>query len=584
MIDANEEHKVRWVENHERYTRPRKNSSLTHIEEDGKAAGFVNKGKAPSRQRAQSDNLQRLQRNISYGRERADNDLTVMFLYPPYMAQRPVDELPQQTRPDVPLAPRTKEWDEFMDFDSTNSLNLYGVPEEWPFHTVDDTPLSRRTVIRENDQAIPSSAQEILSPQPRLRGGSADLSLLTWNLCLNQILRNEHLDQNLKKAMRERIQSSTTTNGDGSGEPFFVSTAEAGVVPNFSYLIPGSAFYTRVAAKQLPQESASSKARHHEENQQQFDFGFDRTPVITEDLSPRQNTPEIHHSDDVPRSRFSSTSSLTLETIDSGPRRAPPSLHDDLPDRVQTLLESLLTPSELYLCSDVISTTASTNPNFLHSPKLSASSTNDDGSVQSQTHASSTKFQRTDTHSRLILNLHLIVTGLQDRIVHLEDTLIPVLGKALKKKSYTIDVLYAEARNLGDDVEELRTAVDFGNKILAGCWVREYEVWRTLANIRRKREAKGKGLFARLTDRWKREKTGDGVLSPAGSAGESLASRKALALSRRELDAMILMAEQNVQILREDIADMVEKVEACRNATFKAFPVVEAEEGSWRDA
>jgi hypothetical protein len=44
------------------------------------------------------------------------------------------------------------------------------------------------------------------------------------------------------------------------------------------------------------------------------------------------------------------------------------------------------------------------------------------------------------------------------------------------------------------------------------------------------------------------------------------------------------MAEQNVQILREDIADMVEKVEACRNATFKAFPVVDAEEGSWRDA
>jgi uncharacterized protein YlzI (FlbEa/FlbD family) len=51
---------------------------------------------------------------------------------------------------------------------------------------------------------------------------------------------------------------------------------------------------------------------------------------------------------------------------------------------------------------------------------------------------------------------------------------------------------------------------------------------------------------------------------------------------KREIDALVLMAEQNVKILREDVDDMVEKVEKCKRGLV-AHPGVEREEESWRD-
>jgi hypothetical protein len=73
---------------------------------------------------------------------------------------------------------------------------------------------------------------------------------------------------------------------------------------------------------------------------------------------------------------------------------------------------------------------------------------------------------------------------LQDHITHLEDNLLPRLGTALEHKTFTIDVLSTELRNLEDQVDELNQTVDLGSKVLAGCWVREYEIWRTLVGTR----------------------------------------------------------------------------------------------------
>jgi hypothetical protein len=64
----------------------------------------------------------------------------------------------------------------------------------------------------------------------------------------------------------------------------------------------------------------------------------------------------------------------------------------------------------------------------------------------------------------------------------------------------------------------------------------------------------------------------DGVYSPRDSER----------LKNGELNAMALMAEQNVQILREDVDDMAERIEVLKRK-FVAFPVVEREERSWRD-
>jgi hypothetical protein len=64
----------------------------------------------------------------------------------------------------------------------------------------------------------------------------------------------------------------------------------------------------------------------------------------------------------------------------------------------------------------------------------------------------------------------------------------------------------------------------------------------------------------------------EGMLSP--DSGQKYSGRK--------LNAMVLMAEQSVGILRKDVEDMVVKVEECKR-TFVASPSVEAEEGSWRE-
>jgi hypothetical protein len=114
--------------------------------------------------------------------------------------------------------------------------------------------------------------------------------------------------------------------------------------------------------------------------------------------------------------------------------------------------------------------------------------------------------------------------------------------------------------------------------------LREYEVWRTLAGIRQKRAAR-RGL--RFLTRWTKrgraiKEVQEGVLSPLQETPESRVSRGHGGLTDRELDALILMAEQNVCILREDVEDMVEKVEKCKR-DFVAFPAVEIVEGSWRD-
>ncbi|KAF2831171.1 hypothetical protein CC86DRAFT_366602 [Ophiobolus disseminans] len=148
------------------------------------------------------------------------------------------------------------------------------------------------------------------------------------------------------------------------------------------------------------------------------------------------------------------------------------------------------------------------------------------------------------------------------------------MGERLENKSFTIDVLGLEVQRLDDQIAEMRTTVDYATRILAGCWLRDYEMWRTLAGIREERRTRGPGgLLRRLTGR--KSKIADGVLSPVQRGQQQQ-------LSKRELDAVMVMAEQNVRILHEDVDEMDERVGGMKSA-LGGFPVVEVEEGSWRD-
>ncbi|KAF1912557.1 hypothetical protein BDU57DRAFT_522908 [Ampelomyces quisqualis] len=149
--------------------------------------------------------------------------------------------------------------------------------------------------------------------------------------------------------------------------------------------------------------------------------------------------------------------------------------------------------------------------------------------------------------TRLTIALHALIYHLQDRISHMEDTLLPQLATALQHKTTTINNLSTELKNLEDQISDLQGVVDFGTRILDGCWAREYEVRETLADIRRNRLSS--------FPRWWRSRgkvLGD-VLATAGQETGKLKDS--------ELDALLLMAEQNLGILGEDRDDMIGQME-----------------------
>lgn len=475
------------------------------------------------------------ERNISYGRERADNDLNVMY-YSALDHPQQSSDVTQQQRSPSPRMANTWERDNFPDVPSENLSPIHlEKPEQPNASQADHISTLHPLIVFQEESQSPNlcSAYHVRDPS------SSPVSLtcptaLTWNAALNRILHNDAVDPDLKQRVRERIKSSKTRNGDGEGEYLYVAAPEAGLVPNFSYPVAASVFYDRNVAAASPVPSASAGGNDKQERKiatttpqsQNFDFGFNFADDVSSPSLTSFRT-------------YASTSSLFWDKTTSPTSLLPsrrPSVNTDVHNRLNALLAETLNQSELTLLNAILATTSNTATS---SPIL----------------------------LRLIHNLYILLTHLQDRALHLEDTLLPQLGAILEHKTLAIDVLSVGIQNFGDQITQLKTTVDFGNKILAGCWMREYEMWRTLTSIRE----------ARRRAWWnvRRSRVAQGVLSP--DAGQRFLGR--------ELDAIVLMAEQNVGILREDVedmVDMVEKVEACQRA-FVAFPAVEKEDGSWRD-
>jgi hypothetical protein len=175
----------------------------------------------------------------------------------------------------------------------------------------------------------------------------------------------------------------------------------------------------------------------------------------------------------------------------------------------------------------------------------------------------------------LIQNLHTVVFGLQDRITGLEDDPIPQLSAHLEEKGSKVDDLGLEITLLEKEILHLKRAVDFGSRVLAGCWEREWESWRTVLEIRKQREM-GRGVLSRLMLRGRStverdQRRLDGSMPEGyvarGSAPESAHQKLLL---DRELNALVLMAEQNVRIIREGMVEMLGLVRDCQRSAERA--------------
>jgi hypothetical protein len=523
--------------------------------------------------------LQSLQRNLSYGKERAENDLTVMMFTLPDYTRRLDAPTPRIERPPEPLSPGTQRWDEFMDFPSENFMHSYHAEDDQPPIMSEQLTATACLTGVPEEEDLQEASQVYHVGVPMAREDSGSSAGLTWNLAMSEVMSHEAVDPAIRKAIRERVRNSETTKGSDNGEPIFVSTAEAGLVPNFSYPIAAAAYYDRLAGEQPKSPVLTNGIESEPSEAEQFEQDRRTSTIVNRCSTPEQRWPLKDLPDGI-----SSSSSSTM-TEDSLYRPPTPDWTTVVPKRVRNLLKEVLTPSELSLCNDIIKAssitlTPPTSPG--HDNYLKKACTSHGTPIDTEPTKRINTKPAPPALIRLVTKLHTLLHHLQDRATYLEDNLLPILGTALERKTFTIDVLSIEIQNLGDQVRELKTAVDFGNRILAGCWVREYEVWRTLATIREKRQRRGgMGLLRRMTGR--KTKLANGVLSPMNySRAQTPVSKAKQALTTRELDALVLMAEQNVQILREDVDEMVDRVEKCKR-TIRAYEAVEREEGSWRD-
>lgn len=125
------------------------------------------------------------------------------------------------------------------------------------------------------------------------------------------------------------------------------------------------------------------------------------------------------------------------------------------------------------------------------------------------------------------------------------------MGAGLKRKTFTIDVLLLEMQRMGTQITDLESALNVCVRVLAGVYGRDSEMLKTLSGM--------KGVRRRAQFR----------LSQYG-------------IRRKEMGAATLLAQQNLSKLREDVDEVMDRVEKMRKK-FESVEVVVAEPGSGRD-
>lgn len=421
----------------------------------------------------------------------------------------------------------SKEWDESMVFPTDKALCIY--------HDING---NRRVILPPGDSSVPGFRRYVSEEHstPNRVAYEREPATLTWNRALNTIFQNEYVDQEMKEALRERARESKRPNGEG--DEIYMNAIDVGLVPNFSYPIPGSAFYDRYAADQSRNEEEVDERNTEEE---EMEYSSEEWPL-----------PSDH------RGRTSST--CNNDDLYEDPTDTPPT--STMPDP-HALPSGLPTAGELQAYRVLL------NPSH-SSPSCSATKLrHHEGTIATQ--------------AKLIRKLHTIVDVLRETNEDLVERRVPDMAMKLDQKNMNIADLEVMTSALYEEVIDLRAAVDFGHKVLGECWAREWEMWRTVEDIKH-RKKRHKGLFKEIFNSRNGKahpglgEEGDifvGGAEPSGSQGAlshmlgwpsfhkrntnpTLRSNISKAsLSKTEIDTLEAMAEQNLRILREDVTDML---------------------------
>ena len=171
--------------------------------------------------------------------------------------------------------------------------------------------------------------------------------------------------------------------------------------------------------------------------------------------------------------------------------------------------------------------------------------------------------------------------------------LIRALHIAIDQQREDVSRLRRELEQSSTEIADPKIALDFGNKLLGTIYRREWKLWQWIDDLsiaqRKERRLKGLGKFsgkrsstegdrelddARLPEGfiWENFRhgldplgagKGGGIHTEQSSSGVWEAAGTA-SLQKDELGNILSMAEKNVRMLKEGVAEMVALVQACK--------------------
>ncbi|KAF2118533.1 hypothetical protein BDV96DRAFT_630028 [Lophiotrema nucula] len=204
------------------------------------------------------------------------------------------------------------------------------------------------------------------------------------------------------------------------------------------------------------------------------------------------------------------------------------------------------------------------------------------------------------TQAKLIKTLHATIDDITPKLEQLELVEIPLTKYMHEKKDEALQHQQALIQELREEVVDLKIAADFANKIVAGCWNREHELWRWTVELSRRSKPVKRGwfgiLFGRPKTRATDEELGDGSLpedyeenvfgqGPDPSSAKmrtrnlqgnverrdsTMGSRGRAGdgtLLKKEVAAVIDVAAQNLSVLKQDVREMVDLIKGCKART-----------------
>jgi hypothetical protein len=174
------------------------------------------------------------------------------------------------------------------------------------------------------------------------------------------------------------------------------------------------------------------------------------------------------------------------------------------------------------------------------------------------------------TQAKLIRTLHAEIDKLTHDLEDVQLRTLPQLCTSLATSEGVVEQQRRLGRSLRMEIEELKMTVDFAVRVLTGTWEREWEVWRWVGEMRERKLLRKRSCCSWLFNRGRGGQSGAERWDSGGDERNELnidleaRGRAEAYASKAELDALAIVTEQNLRVLKEDVEELAGLVEGCK--------------------